>query len=257
MAAPILEVENLYKNFGDLEVLKGVSFTVSEGESVSLIGSSGSGKSTLLRCVNFLEMPDEGIIRFLQHEVPWKVKTFREKRNFKRYIRGLREEIGIVFQDFNLWPHKTVLENIIEAPIYVKGTPREEAVRDAEKLLNRYGLEDKRDVYPTKLSGGQKQRVAIIRSLAMKPKLILFDEVTSALDPELTAEVLKAIEILASDGMTMILVTHEIDFAVAASRRTIFIDGGVIVEEGPSADVLKNPQMDRTKQFLRKVLRED
>jgi len=252
----VLKVENLYKNFGDLEVLKGISFEIHKGDALSIIGSSGSGKSTLLRCINFLETPTDGKIAFLGNEIPWKAKSLKEKRTFNRLILSLRSEIGIVFQDFNLWPHKTVLENIIEAPIFVKKISKSEAIVIAEKLLDRYNLNDKRDVYPSNLSGGQKQRVAIIRSLAMNPKLVLFDEVTSALDPELTSEVLNAINILAEDGMTMIIVTHEIEFAKVASKRTIFIDEGVIVEEGPSKEILMNPKKERTRRFLVKVLHE-
>lgn len=257
MAETVLKVENLHKSFGDLEVLKGISFELHQGESLSIIGSSGSGKSTLLRCINFLEMPTSGEIYFEGEKIDWQVRSLKEKLAFHKVTSRLRAQIGIVFQEFNLWPHQTVLENIIEAPIHVKGVTKQEAIDDAIALLQRYGLDDKRNAYPLTLSGGQKQRVAIIRSLAMKPKLILFDEVTSALDPELTSEVLRAINILAAEGMTMVLVTHEIEFAKAASKQTIFIDGGVILEQGDSYELLNNPKKERTRAFLQKVLREE
>lgn len=257
MAETVLQVEDLYKSFGNLEVLKGISFELRQGQSLSIIGSSGSGKSTLLRCINFLEMPSSGDIYFEDERIEWEVKSLKDKIAFHKKTSQLRAQIGIVFQEFNLWPHQTVLENIIEAPIHVKGVPKEEAIENAIALLKHYGLDDKKDAYPLTLSGGQKQRVAIIRSLAMKPKLILFDEVTSALDPELTSEVLKAINMLAEEGMTMILVTHEIEFAKAASRQTIFIDQGVILEQGDSSELLNNPKEERTRAFLQKVLREE
>jgi ABC-type histidine transport system ATPase subunit len=257
VAETVLRVEDLHKSFGDLEVLKGISFELRQGQSLSIIGSSGSGKSTLLRCINFLELPTAGDIYFEEERIDWQARSLKEKFAFNRRTSELRAQIGIVFQEFNLWPHQTVLENIIEAPIHVKGLSKREAVENAVALLEHYGLDDKKDKYPLTLSGGQKQRVAIIRSLAMKPKLILFDEVTSALDPELTAEVLKAINMLAHEGMTMILVTHEIEFAKAASKQTIFIDEGVILEKGDSYELLNNPKKERTRAFLQKVLREE
>ena len=257
MAETVLQVLDLHKKFHDLEVLKGISFDLHKGESLSIIGSSGSGKSTLLRCINFLEIPTSGEVYFEGERIPWNTTGLGEKIEFNRRVSQLRAQIGIVFQEFNLWPHKTVLENIIEAPMHVKRVPRSEALDIALRLLKRYGLEDKKNAYPLTLSGGQKQRVAIIRSLAMNPKLLLFDEVTSALDPELTSEVLRAINMLAEEGMTMVLVTHEIEFAKAASRQTIFIDNGVILEQGDSMELLNNPKQERTKAFLQKVLREE
>jgi len=253
----VLQVVDLHKKFHENEVLKGISFELHKGESLSIIGASGSGKSTLLRCINFLEIPTSGEVHFEGQLIDWKTAGLREKIEFNRRVSQLRSQMGIVFQEFNLWPHKSVLENVIEAPMHVKRVPKAQAVETALRLLQRYGLADKKDAYPLTLSGGQKQRVAIIRSLAMNPKLILFDEVTSALDPELTSEVLKAITMLANDGMTMILVTHEIEFAKAASRRTIFIDLGVILEQGDSVELLNNPKKERTKAFLQKVLREE
>ena len=257
MAEIVLQVVGLHKSFNDFEVLKGISFELHKGQSLSIIGSSGSGKSTLLRCINFLEIPTSGEIFFEGEKINWNTNGWREKFEFNRRIARMRSQIGIVFQEFNLWPHKTVLENIIEAPVHVKKIPKQEAIDTAVRLLKRYGLEDKKDAFPLTLSGGQKQRVAIIRSLAMNPKLILFDEVTSALDSELTSEVLKAINILANEGMTMVLVTHEIEFAKAASKQTIFIDGGVILEQGDSLELLNNPKEERTKVFLQKILREE
>ncbi|MCP4630310.1 MAG: amino acid ABC transporter ATP-binding protein [bacterium] len=254
----VLQVVDLHKSFNDLEVLKGISFELHKGESLSIIGSSGSGKSTILRCINFLETPTSGDIYFEGERINWNTNGLKERIEFNRHISLLRSQMGIVFQEFNLWPHMTVLQNIIEAPVHVNKISKNEAVDTAVRLLKRYGLEDKKDAFPLTLSGGQKQRVAIIRSLAMNPKLILFDEVTSALDPELTSEVLKAINILANEeGMTMVLVTHEIEFAKAASTKTIFIDSGVILEQGDSNELLNNPKQERTKVFLQKILREE
>ena len=249
---PLLQIRNLRKSYGVLEVLHGISMNVSAGEVVAIIGASGSGKSTLLRCLNLLETPTSGEFLFEGNPIEYRDEGLgwgREKR-----LRWLRAQVGIVFQSFNLWPHKTVLENIIEAPIIVKKTPRKEAIEQAEELLRRIGLSEKRDVYPSRLSGGQQQRVAIIRSLAMKPKVMLFDEVTSSLDPQLVGEVLNLMAELAHDGMTMLAVTHEISFARSVSTRTVFVDGGVIAEEGPSSVVLSRPEQPRTREFLSRIL---
>lgn len=252
MNKPILQIGELHKRYGSLEVLRGVSLDVWPGEVVAIIGASGSGKSTLLRCVNLLEQPSSGTLEFDGQSIDYRGHGWPWRRS--RALRRLRSEIGIVFQSYNLWPHKTVLENIIEAPIIVKRVPRAEAIEHAETLLRRIGLIEKRDVYPSRLSGGQQQRVAIARALAVRPKLMLFDEVTSALDPELVGEVLELMAALADEGMTMLLVTHEIAFARDVSTRTVFIDSGVIAEEGRSNDVLWHPQNERTQQFLSRIL---
>lgn len=251
---PLVQVENLVKHFGPLEVLKGISLSVHAGEVVVVLGPSGSGKSTLLRCLNYLERPDGGRIYFDGHlvgqvEVNGKLRPVAEK-----VLNGQRAQMGMVFQRFHLFPHRTVLENLIEAPIHVSGVARPQAVERAMKLLGQVGLEDKKDSYPARLSGGQQQRVAIARALAMQPKVMLFDEATSALDPELVGEVLQTMKSLAQGGMTMIVVTHEIGFAREVADRVIFMDGGVIVEEGTPAQVIDQPRHPRTKEFLRKVL---
>jgi ABC-type histidine transport system ATPase subunit len=251
---PLLQIRDLRKAYGPLEVLHGISLDVAAGEVVAIIGASGSGKSTFLRCLNLLEIPTSGEFIFDGTSIDYRqdgIDWGREKR-----LRWLRSQIGIVFQSFNLWPHKTVLENIIEAPITVKKTPRKQAIEEAEDLLQRIGLAQKRNEYPSRLSGGQQQRVAIVRSLAMKPKLMLFDEVTSSLDPQLVGEVLGLMASLAREGMTMLAVTHEIAFARSVSTRTIFVDGGLIAEQGPSETVLNNPQLPRTRQFLNRALSE-
>ena len=241
------------KRFGELEVLKGVSLELERGAVIAIIGASGSGKSTLLRCINLLEEPSGGEIVFDGRQVEYGAASGGWLRRGRERAM-LRSEMGMVFQQFNLWPHMTVLENVIEAPMLVRGVPRAEAVDAADDLLGGIGLLDKRGEYPSRLSGGQQQRVAIVRALAMQPKLMLFDEVTSALDPELVGEVLDLMARLARDGMTMLVVTHEIGFARAASDRTVFIDGGLIEEEGPSHEVLNHPKSERTQQFLERVL---
>ncbi|MBK9713488.1 MAG: amino acid ABC transporter ATP-binding protein [Kouleothrix sp.] len=246
----MVKVENLYKRFGSLEVLKGVNLQIQPREVVCLIGRSGSGKSTLLRCINFLEEPDAGTISVAGISVPAGERT----REHSQHIIALRERAGMVFQSFNLFPHKTVLENLIEAPLVVKKLSRPVAISIAERLLDKVGLSDKRDVYPSKLSGGQQQRVAIARALTMQPLVMLFDEPTSALDPELIGEVLEVMRTLARDGMTMIVVTHEMAFAREVADRVIFMDGGVFVEEGPPAQCLSNPQDERTRRFLERIL---
>ena len=248
----ILDLIDIHKSFGPLEVLRGVSLSVGRGEVLAIIGASGSGKSTLLRCVNLLELPSAGRIIFEGKPVDYQPKGASWRR--AAALRGLRASIGMVFQSYNLWPHKTVLENVIEAPMLVKGVARDQAVADAEALLADIGLVDKRNEYPSRLSGGQQQRVAIIRALAMKPKMMLFDEVTSALDPELVGEVLEVMRRLAEDGMTMIVVTHEMGFAREVGDQLVFMDDGVVVEQGPPRDVIANPQHERTKAFLSKVL---
>jgi len=249
---PLLELVGLHKTFDQTEVLRGISLAVMPGEVVAIIGASGSGKSTLLRCVNLLERPTGGEIIFAGRPVDYAVHGLFARQH--RRLRELRSQIGMVFQSYNLWPHKTVIENVVEAPIRVRGLPRRTAIERAEDLLATIGLEEKRDEYPARLSGGQQQRVAIVRALAMEPKLMLFDEVTSALDPELVGEVLELMERLAKDGMTMLVVTHEIAFARDVSTRAIYIDQGVIAEEGRASEVLTAPRNERTRQFLGRVL---
>ncbi len=241
----MIAIEHLSKNFGDLEVLKDINLDVKEGEVVCIIGPSGSGKSTLLRCINELETPTRGAIRY-------------EGKNIldKSYdIRKFREEVGMVFQKFNLFPLKTIMENITMAPIRIKKQSKEQAEKKALELLDRVGLKDKAKVYPGTLSGGQQQRVAIARALAMNPKALLFDEPTSALDPELVGEVLDVMKSLAKEGMTMIVVTHEMGFAHDVADRVIFMDGGYIVEEGTPEQIFKHPQQKRTQEFLSRTLR--
>jgi polar amino acid transport system ATP-binding protein len=250
----ILEIKDLSKRFGELEVLKGISLRVKKGEVISILGPSGSGKSTFLRCINLLEGPTSGDIIFQGKPIEYRWNSFWEKLKIIHEITKMRSEIGMVFQSFNLWPHKTVIENVIESPIHVKGISKQTAIAEAEDLLQQFGLEEKRDIYPSRLSGGQQQRVAIIRALAMSPKVMLFDEVTSALDPELVGEVLEAMAVLAQGGMTMLVVTHEVKFARDCSHRTLFIDEGIIEEEGPSEQVLANPRKERTKTFLQRVI---
>jgi polar amino acid transport system ATP-binding protein len=240
----MITLKKVVKSFGDLTVLKGVDLTVSEKEVVVLIGASGSGKSTLLRCINFLEILNQGEIQ-IQGEQISPTKTDLNK---------IREEVGMVFQHFNLFPHKTVLENIIEAPVYVRKVKTEEAKEHAYTLLEKVGLRDKADVYPNSLSGGQKQRVAIARALAMKPKIMLFDEPTSALDPELVGEVLQVMKQLAKDGMTMVVVTHEMGFAREVADRVAFMHDGQILEQEHPKNFFDNPQNERTKQFLSSIL---
>jgi polar amino acid transport system ATP-binding protein len=243
----LIRLVDLKKSFGKTEVLRGVSLDVARGEVIAIIGASGSGKSTLLRCINLLEPPSEGELWFDQEQIDY-------GRIDRRRLRRLRSQIGMVFQSYNLWPHMTVLENVIEAPVTVKGLAKPAAIARAEELLARIGLAEKRHDYPSRLSGGQQQRVAVVRALAMAPKAMLFDEVTSALDPELVGEVLDLLGELAHEGMTMLVVTHEIAFARDVSNRTFFVDQGVIAEAGPSQKMLSQPQNERTRQFLRRVL---
>jgi len=240
----VLEIRSLHKWFGELHVLKGIDLKVEKSEVITLIGASGSGKSTLLRCINFLERAQKGEILISGESV----------REDQKSINTHRQKVGMVFQHFNLFPHMTTLENVIEGPTQVKKISKEKAVTQAEELLEKVGLSDKRDVYPAMLSGGQKQRVAIARALAMEPEVMLFDEPTSALDPELVGEVLGVMEGLAREGMTMIVVTHEMWFAKKAANRVLFMDEGVIAEEGRPEDIFDTPKNERTKQFLHQLM---
>ncbi len=251
----IVDAIDVHKRFGRVEVLRGVSVQVSKGEVVCLIGASGSGKTTFLRTLNGLESIDAGRIVVNGHHIGFGTNSRGELvKSSEKSLVPIRSEIGFVFQRFNLWPHMTALENIIEAPRRVRGQSRDEAVAIAEDLLQRVKLSDKRDVYPGKLSGGQQQRVAIARSLAMKPALMLFDEPTSALDPETVGEVLDVMKELALGGMTMLCVTHEMGFAREVSDRVLMMDGGVVIEEGTPEHFFTNPTHERTKQFLSKIL---
>ena len=240
----MIEIKDLKKSFGDLDVLKGITETIKDGEIVSIIGPSGSGKSTFLRCINLLEEPTAGHIYIDGEEIT----------DPKHEINKMRENLGMVFQRFNLFPHKTVLENITLAPINVKGEAKESAEKTARELLQRVGLLDKADVYPNSLSGGQQQRVAIARALAMHPDIMLFDEPTSALDPEMVGEVLAVIRQLTETGMTMVIVTHEMGFAREVSDRVFFMDQGYSMEQGTPEEIFGNPKEARTKDFLAKVL---
>ncbi len=254
MSEPMVKAESVHKRFGRLEVLKGLWLEVAPKEVVCMIGPSGSGKSTFLRCVNHLENIDGGRLSVDGELVGYRQKKGKLYELRESEVARKRAEIGMVFQSFNLFPHMTALGNVIEAPIRVKGEHKRDAVAHARELLGRVGLADKIDEYPSRLSGGQQQRVAIARALAMRPKLMLFDEVTSALDPELVKEVLDVMRALAEEGMTMIVVTHEIGFARDVGDRVVFMDGGVIVEEGPARQVIESPKEERTKQFLGLVL---
>jgi polar amino acid transport system ATP-binding protein len=253
-AGVVMHAEDVHKRFGRLEVLKGVSMNVRRGETVCIIGPSGSGKTTFIRCINHLEKIDGGRIQVNGELIGYREKNGKLVEDSERSIARQRAQIGMVFQRFNLFPHKTALENVIEAPVQVLGVPRDEAIANAEQLLARVGLADKHNTYPGKLSGGQQQRVAIARACAMKPALILFDEPTSALDPEVTGEVLSVMEELAHGGMTMIVVTHEMGFAREAADRVVMMDGGVIIEEGTPEHFFVEPTHERTKQFLSKIL---
>ena len=253
MHAPMIVFDRVSKNFGNLPVLRDINLTVSAGEVISLIGPSGSGKSTLLRCVNHLERIDSGSVTVDGELIGYRRAGNHAHELPEKLIAKQRARIGMVFQNFNLFGHKTALENVMEAPVHVLRIPREEAKERAIQLLTRVGLSDKMQNYPRMLSGGQQQRVAIARALAMKPKVILFDEPTSALDPELVGEVLEVMRDLASDGMTMMVVTHEMSFAREVCHRIAFMEGGRIVECGKPAEVLDNPAFERTRAFLSKV----
>jgi polar amino acid transport system ATP-binding protein len=250
----MVESKGVRKHFGSLEVLKGIDLNVANGEVMCLVGPSGSGKSTFLRCINHLERIDGGTLRVDGHLVGYREKGGKLYELREKEIAARRQGIGMVFQRFNLFPHMTAQQNVMEAPVQVLGTPRAEAARQAIELLARVGLEDKSAAYPAMLSGGQQQRVAIARALAMKPRLMLFDEPTSALDPELVGEVLDVMRQLAADGMTMAVVTHEMGFAREVGDTLVFMDGGVVVEAGRPREVLANPQHVRTRAFLSKVL---
>lgn len=240
----MITIDNIYKSFGEVDVLKGVSLEVNAGEVVCLIGPSGSGKSTVLRCINGLESYDQGEITINHHRVDTENKD----------IHDLRTRVGMVFQRFNLFPHRSVVDNVMEGPVFVKHEAREEARQRSIELLKKVGLSDKINVYPQQLSGGQQQRVAIARALAMRPDAILFDEPTSALDPELVGDVLTVMRDLANEGMTMVVVTHEMSFAKEVADRVCFLYGGQIVEQGDAKSLLSQPQHERTQDFLRRVL---
>ena len=251
LATPALEIRNLHKRYGELEVLKGISLTARDGDVISILGSSGSGKSTLLRCINLLENPHEGQIIVAGEELALKkAKNGELIAADGKQINRMRSELGFVFQNFNLWPHMSILDNIIEAPRRVLGQSKAEAIDVAEALLAKVGIADKRHAYPSELSGGQQQRAAIARTLAMQPKVILFDEPTSALDPEMVQEVLSVIRALAEEGRTMLLVTHEMGFARQVSTEVVFLHQGLIEEQGSPEQVFDHPVSARCKQFM-------
>ncbi|WP_243291503.1 amino acid ABC transporter ATP-binding protein [Bacillus sp. FJAT-47783] len=243
----MITIQNLSKRFDQLEVLKGLDLTIEKGKVVVVIGPSGSGKTTFLRCLNALEIPSTGTIRLDDQEIDF------SQSHLKKEIASFRRKSGMVFQNYNLFPHKTALGNVIEGPMTVKKVKKEEAVQKAERLLEKVGLLDKKDYYPFQLSGGQQQRVGIARALAMEPKVMLFDEPTSALDPELVGEVLKVMKDLAQEGMTMVVVTHEMRFAKEVADEVIFMDQGVIVERGTPQALFTNPKNERTKKFLQLI----
>ena len=253
-APPMIEAEDLHKSFGHIEVLKGVSLSVARGEVICVIGPSGSGKSTLLRCLNWLEVPERGLIRIDGEPAYREQADGRLRLQAPKRIAAIRARVGMVFQAFNLFPHLNALENVMEAPVHVLKRPKREARDAALALLAQVGLADRADHYPEELSGGQQQRVAIARALAMGPKAMLFDEVTSALDPELVGEVLNVMRDLAARGMTMIVVTHEMNFARQVCDRVIFMDHGQIAEEGIPAEIFTRPREPRTRTFLREIL---
>lgn len=248
----LLEMKHVKKTFGSLEVLKDISIEVNEGEVVAIIGPSGSGKSTFLRCATLLENMDEGTLSYCGESATLNESGAAQYVD-KKKLHSIRNDFGLVFQNFNLFPHFSVLKNVIDAPINVQKRDKAEVTSEARELLKKVGLENKEDSYPGQLSGGQQQRVAIARALAMNPKMLFFDEPTSALDPEITAGILKLLRELANEKMTMVIVTHEIDFARNVADRVIFMDGGVIVEEGKPQDVIDNPKSERTKAFLQKM----
>lgn len=250
----MVKMEKVCKSFGALNVLKNIDFEVSKGEVVCIIGPSGSGKSTLLRCLNHLERITSGRVYIDGELIDERVSGKDQLKISQKRISEVCTELGMVFQRFNLFPHMTALQNVIEAPVTVKKVPKQQAIQDAVELLKKVGLEDKKDEYPSRLSGGQQQRVAIARALAMKPKIMLFDEPTSALDPELVGEVLEVMKDLAKEGMTMLVVTHEMGFAKEVGSRVIFMDNGEIKEEGTPDEIFSNPKNERTKTFLQKVL---
>ncbi len=247
-----LTVRNLHKRFGNVEVLKGISLTANEGDVVSILGSSGSGKSTLLRCINLLEVPDSGEVTVGDETIRMQqARDGKSRPADQAQVERIRSRLGMVFQSFNLWSHKTILENIIEAPVHVQKRPRRECIEEAEALLAKVGIAEKRDHYPSHLSGGQQQRAAIARALAMRPKVMLFDEPTSALDPELVGEVLRVMRGLAEEGRTMLVVTHEMGFARDVSSRVIFLHKGLVEEDGRPQDVFVNAKSERFNQFIK------
>ncbi len=246
-----LDLQDIHKSYGSLAVLKGVSLTAYDGDVISILGSSGSGKSTLLRCINLLENPNQGRILIGNEELMLKpAKSGELQASDVKQLESLRARVGFVFQNFNLWPHKTILQNIIEGPTQVLKIKKAQAISDAEKLLDKVGLLDKKDAYPANLSGGQRQRVAIARALAMKPQVLLFDEPTSALDPELVNEVLAVMRELAEEGRTMLIVTHEMRFAREVSSKVVFLHQGVVEEIGTPEQVFDNPTSERVKDFM-------
>jgi len=249
----LLEIRHLQKAFGDNTVLRDISFEVHQGSVVAIIGPSGSGKSTLLRCMTMLETADSGEIDYGELRMLRPLGNGRSAYADKATLKEIKKQFGLVFQNFNLFPHMSVLSNLIEAPVHVLGIKRDEAIAYARELLKKVGLSDKEDAYPCELSGGQQQRVAIARALAMKPNILFFDEPTSALDPELTGEILKVIRALAEENMTMVIVTHEMKFAHDVSDHVIFMDGGVIIEQGDPREVIDNPQNKRTQAFLSRI----
>ncbi|RDD63315.1 ABC transporter ATP-binding protein [Ferruginivarius sediminum] len=251
MGQDALNIKDIHKSFGTLEVLKGISLKAQTGDVIALIGSSGSGKSTFLRCINLLEIPDSGTITVGDEEI----KLTRNRRGESvpanlRQVDRIRTRLGMVFQNFNLWTHMTILENVIEAPVHVQKVPRKEAVELAKELLDKVGIADKADAFPIHLSGGQQQRAAIARALAMQPEVLLFDEPTSALDPELVGEVLRVMRQLAEEGRTMLIVTHEMGFAREVASEVIFLHQGRVEEQGPPTQVFDNPSSERCRQFL-------
>jgi ABC-type histidine transport system ATPase subunit len=248
--APVVELSRIHKSFGPLEVLKGISFTANEGEVVALIGSSGSGKSTLLRCTNMLEVPEEGSVTVAGEEIKLTAPGPHRRIADENQIRRIRAELGMVFQSFNLWSHMTVIDNVMEAPLKVQRRDRAEVEGEAIEMLRKVGIAEKAKSYPAQLSGGQQQRAAIARALCINPKVMLFDEPTSALDPELEGEVLRVIKVLADEGRTMLLVTHDMGFARTIAHRVVFLHQGQIEEEGPTAEVFGATKSPRLRQFL-------
>lgn len=244
----MISIKNLHKSFGELEVLKGINLEVERGKVIVIIGPSGSGKTTFLRCLNLLEIPTTGSIEIDRHLI-----DFNQKKINKKSIVSFRSLTGMVFQNYNLFPHKTALENVMEGPIIVQRIPKQQAKEKSTQLLKKVGLVDKIDFYPSQLSGGQQQRVGIARAMGIEPKVMLFDEPTSALDPELVGDVLQAMKDLAQDGMTMVVVTHEMRFAKEVADEVIFIDQGVIVEKGSPSEIFNNPKEERTRRFLKKI----
>ena len=254
-AVPAVELRGVSKVFGEHEVLSRIDLSVAAGETVCILGPSGSGKTTLLRCINWLEIPDSGAIFLRGTRIGMKPGTSGSVPMNDRELAAIRTRIGMVFQHFNLWPHMTALGNVIESPIHVLRRPRKEVIEEAERLLEKVGLADKRDAYPAYLSGGQMQRVSIARALAMRPDILLFDEPTSALDPELVGEVLSVMKELAHEGMTMIVVTHEMQFALDAASRVVFLDRGRILEDAAAKEFFERPKTERSRQFLERFNR--